>query len=208
MPNTCLISMNPAPPHRLAALLRRQAGVVSRAQALAAGYAPHEVDRWVARRRVSPLHPRVYLAAGHTLTDEARVRAALLWAGDGAVVGGLAAAWWHGLLPRAPATVGVTMPRRCPAPRQGVRTRRLLRAPTEVVTLCGVAVPVRPLAVLEAAVEAGSSGAALLAHLSRDDRAHLDATPRSGTAALLLTGVTSTPRADLREWSAPRDRYS
>jgi hypothetical protein len=206
MPNTCLAPPIPVP-HRLVAILRRQAGVVSRAQALAAGYAPHEVDRWLVRRRVSPVHPRVYLAAGHRLTDEARVRAAL-WAGNGAVVAGLAAAWWHGLLPRAPAIIGVTVSRRCPAPRPGVRTRRLVRAPAEVVTLRGVAVPVRPLAVLEAAVEAGADGSALLAHLSRDDRAVLDATSRWGTAALLLTGVTSTPRADLREWTAPRNRYS
>jgi hypothetical protein len=207
MPNTCLAPPSSVP-HRLVAILRRQAGVVSRAQALAAGYAPHEVDRWLARRRVSPVHPRVYLAAGYRLTDEARVRAALLWAGNGAVVAGLAAAWWHGLLPRAPATIGVTVSRRCPAPRPGVRTRRLVRAPAEVVTLRGVAVPVRPLAVLEAAVEAGAGGSTLLAHLSLDDRAVLDATPRSGTAALLLTGVTSAPRPHLREWTAPRNRYS
>ena len=211
MPNTCpapISHAGVAPPHRLAALLHRQAGVVSRAQALAAGYAPHEVDRWVARRRVSPVHPRVYLAAGHPLTDEARVRAAVLWAGEDAVVAGLAAAWWHGLLPRAPATVGVTVPRRCPGARSGVRTLRLVRNADDVVTLRGLAVPVRPLAVLEAAVEAGAGGPALLAHLSADDRAALDATPRSGTAALLLAGVTSTPPADLGEWTASRNRYS
>jgi hypothetical protein len=206
MPNTC--AMTPAPPRRLAALLHSQVGVVSRAQALAAGYGPHEVDRWLARRRLIPVQPRVYLAAGHPLTDEARVRAAVLWAGDGAVLAGLAAAWWHGLLPRAPATVGITVPRRCPTPRPGVRTRRLTRSTAEVVILGGVAVPVRPLAVLEAAVDAGPDGAALLAHLSDVDRVALGATPRSGTAALLLAGVTSTPPADLREWAAPRNRYS
>ena len=34
---------------------------------------------------------------------EVRVRAALLWAGEGAVLTGAAAAWWHGLLDRPPA---------------------------------------------------------------------------------------------------------
>jgi hypothetical protein len=198
----------PGPGARLAVTLRRQAGVVSRAQVLAAGFAPHEVDRWLARRRLRPVHPRVYLAAGHSFTDEARIRAALLWAGDGAVLAGLAAAWWHGLLERAPVTVGVTVPRRCPAPRPGVRTRRQVRAPAEVVLLRGLAVPVRPLAVLDAAVEAGAGGVALLARLPGADLAALRRRRPSGTAALLLAGVTSAPLAHLGEWTTSRNRYS
>jgi len=35
------------------------------------------------------LHPAVYLLAGHRLTDEARVRAAWLWAGEEAMVSGI-----------------------------------------------------------------------------------------------------------------------
>ena len=102
-----------------------------------------------------PVHPRVYLAATHRFTDEARVRAAVLWAGDGAVLGGLAAVWWHGLLPVLAATVTITVPRRCPDPRPGVAVRRRVLRAGDVVTLRGVAVPVRPLALLDAAVEAG-----------------------------------------------------
>ena len=110
-------------------VLRRQAGVVSRAQARSAGTTAQQIDRLVARRRWVPVHPRVYLAATHGFTAEARVRAAVLWAGDGAVLGGLAAVWWHGLLPVLTATVTVTVPRRCPDPRPGVAVRRrVLRA--------------------------------------------------------------------------------
>ena len=56
--------------------------------------------------------PRVYLVGGHRLTDEARVRAAWLWAGgEPAAITGPAAAFWHGMLERAPAIVEVTVPR-------------------------------------------------------------------------------------------------
>jgi len=135
---------------------------VSRAQALAAGLTPREIDRRLARRRWLPLHPRVYLVAGHPLTDEVRIRAAALWSGDGAVVVGAAAVWWHGLAERAPATVAIAVPRRCPAPRPGVAARRRVLPPRDVVTLRGLAVPVRPLALLDAAVDAGACGRALL----------------------------------------------
>ena len=141
---------------------------MSRAQALRAGTTAQEIDRLVARRRWVPVHPRVYLAARNRFTDEARVRAAMLWAGDGAVLGGLAAVWWHGLLPAPAATVTVTVPRRCPDPRPRVVVRRRVLRAGEVVALRGVAVPVRPLALLDAAVEAGAGGAALLRALRGD----------------------------------------
>jgi hypothetical protein len=193
-------SLSPAPPHsdprRLAALLERQAGVVSRAQALAAGLSAREVDRYVTRRRWWPLHPRVYLAADHPLTDEARVRAAALWAGDGAVVVGAAAAWWHGLLPHAPRIVAVAAPRRCPAARPGVTARRRVVRAEEVVTVRGLRVPVRPLALLDAAVEAGAGGPALLHRALPDDvvlRQLWEVAPSAAgtaTARRLLTDLT------------------
>ena len=193
---------DPTPHGRLAAVLDRQAGVVGRAQALAAGFGPREVDRLLARRLWRPVHPRVYLAAGRPLTDEARVRAAALWAGDGAVVVGAAALWWHGLTARAPDTVGVAVPRRCPAARPGVLARRHLLAAGDVVTLRGLAVPVRPLALLDAAVEAGAGGAALLRRVMGGDagltehelRAVAARTAGTATAARLIAAVASTGR--------------
>jgi hypothetical protein len=195
------------PHRRLAALLDRQAGVVSRAQALAVGLAPREVDRHLARRLWRPLHPRVYLAAGHPHTDEARVRAAALWAGDGAVVVGLAAAWWHGLAPRAPAVVALAVPRRRAA-RPGVSARRRRLPPGDVVTLRGLAVAVPALALLDAAVEAGAGGPALLRRAVctgvglADLRAVADRAAGTATAERLIAGVTSAPATP---WGNGRD---
>jgi hypothetical protein len=184
-----------APSSRLAGVVDRQAGVVSRAQALAAGLTPREVDRQLARRRWHPVHPRVYRVDGHPLTDEARVRSAALWAGAGAVVVGPAAAWWHGLGARAPAVVEVAVPRRCSATRPGVRVRRRHLPAGDVVTVRGLAVPVPPLALLDAAVEAGAGGPALLHRALRHDvglgELHAVARRSAGTAtaARLLAGL-------------------
>jgi hypothetical protein len=235
------------PHHRLAALLDRQAGVVGRAQALAAGLAPREVDRLLARRLWHPVHPRVYRTADRPLTDEARVRAAALWGGDGAVVVGAAAVWWHGFQPdgsasdgsalygsgaRAPRTVAIAVPRRCPAPRPGVAARRRRLPPADVVTVRGLAVPVRPLALLDAAVEAGPAGAPLLRRALHADagltehelRAVAASSAGAASAARLIVsvtstgtpsgrpngtpGVTSAPSPPCGEWPRSRNRYS
>jgi very-short-patch-repair endonuclease len=144
-------------------ILARQAGVISRAQAVRAGLSPDAVDRLLARRRWRPLHPRVYLAPGHHRGTEARVRAAVLWAGEGAVLSGLAASWWHGMVQDAPVAVGVTVARRRrPATRPGVTVRCRSLAAEDVTMWRGVAVTGRPLSVLEAAVESGSGGGVLL----------------------------------------------
>lgn len=205
------------PDRRLGTLLDRQAGVVSRDQALAAGFDPREIDRRVARRRWRPVHPRVYLVGDRPLTDEARVRAAALWTGDGAVVVGAAALWWHGLAERAPATVAVAVSRRGPAPRPGVRVHRRSLAPGDVVILRGLAVPVGPLAVLDAAVDAGGRGPALLRRALAGDvglaqlRAVAGRCGGAASAALLLgdlIDVIPAPAPHLGEWSALRNRYS
>jgi len=144
-------------------LLATQAGVISREQALAAGLSADAVDHRLRTRRWRPLHPRVYLAATYPLGDEARVRAALCWAGADAVLSGAAAAWWHGLLDQAPATVGVTVARRrCPRARPGVLVRRRDLPVADQCEHRTVAVTGPALSALEAAVELGFGGAALL----------------------------------------------
>ena len=75
--------------------------MISRAQALAGGLSRQQVDRLVTARRWLPIYPGVYLAADRGLTEEGRVWAAALWAGDEATVSGLAAAWWHCLFDAA-----------------------------------------------------------------------------------------------------------
>ena len=91
-------------------VLERQAGVVTLAQAVAAGLSADTVRRRVRDGRWCLLHPTVYLVGGHRLTGEARIWAAWLWAGERSTVSGPAAAFGHGMLREAPAVVDVTVP--------------------------------------------------------------------------------------------------
>jgi hypothetical protein len=142
-------------------LLARQAGVISREQALRAGVGAPTVDRLVRTRRWRPLHPRVYLVPGYGSGDEVRAWAAVLWAGEGAVLSGAAAAWWHGLLVDAPRTLGVTAPARRPArPGVVVRCRRL--DAVDRAEHRGLPVTAIGLTVLEAAAELGAAAGHLL----------------------------------------------
>ncbi|MFP5068517.1 hypothetical protein ACLFMI_02455 [Pseudonocardia nantongensis] len=144
-------------------LLGAQAGVLSRAQARAAGLSVDAVDRILAARRWLPVQPRVYRDAAHPDTVEAGVRAAVLWAGADAVLSGAAAAWWWGLPIGPPGTVTVTVPRRrAPRPRDGIVVRRRALDPADVTAHRGVPVTGRALAALEAAVELGGAGGAAL----------------------------------------------
>ena len=99
------------------------------------------------------LYPGVYLVGGHRLTDEVRVRAAWLWAGDDTAVSGPAAAYWHGLLGQAPATVELTVPhRRKPRAQSGVVTRRRDLNNVDLVGRRDIWLTALPLTVLETAV--------------------------------------------------------
>jgi hypothetical protein len=99
-------------------LLQRQAGVIHLRQATDHGLSPQTVHRRARDGTWQRLHPAVYLVGGHRLTDEARVRAAWLWAGEGSVVSGPAAAYWHAMLARARAVIELTTPRRCKPARR------------------------------------------------------------------------------------------
>src|SRR4029079_11984612 len=126
------------------------------------------------------LHPGVFLVGGHRLTDEARVRAAWLWAaeldtaaddppvaasraaGREVAITGPAAAQWHGMLARGPTVVDVTVPRRTkPRARPGLAVHRRDLTPADVVTLRGLGVAGKGLATLETAI-ALPDGAAFL----------------------------------------------
>ncbi|GAA2873600.1 type IV toxin-antitoxin system AbiEi family antitoxin domain-containing protein [Pseudonocardia halophobica] len=137
---------------QLRRVLERQAGVVSLTQAVACGLSPDVPQRRAVAGEWTRVHPAVYLVGGHRLTDAARVWAAQLWAGERAVVSGEAAAWCHGMLPRAPAIVGVTVPRtlhpRAPA---GIRVRRRDLDPADVTLVAGLPVTSTALTTLETA---------------------------------------------------------
>ncbi|MFR9801740.1 hypothetical protein ACL02T_05460 [Pseudonocardia sp. RS010] len=187
----------------VAALLRRQAGVISRAQARAAGLSADAIDRKLAGRHWVPLHPRVYLDRSHRPTDEARVRAAVLWAGDGAVLSGLAAAWWHGVAPALAGEIAVTVPRRrSPRNRPGVTVRRRDLTDDDRASRHGVPVTAPPLAVLEAVVELGGAGGpfldrALQSHVAFAEvaRAHARNPGAAGATAARAALTASAERA-------------
>ncbi len=179
----------------LHATLLRQAGVITRAQALAAGLSADAVDRRLASRRWHPVHPRVYRDGAFPPTAGAAARAAVLWAGPGAVLSGAAAAWWHGLLPEPPVVIGVTVPRRrYPRPRAGVTVRRRELAMPDVRTVDGVPVVAAPLAALEAAAELGARGPVFLEELLAAGTVGPDAVRRAHTRNLGAHGSASVGR--------------
>ncbi len=109
------------PDPAIPSLLARQDGLITLAQATSHGMSARTVQRRVGTGEWERLCPRVYLVAGHPLTDAARVRAVGLWAGDRAAVSGPAAAWWHGMLRPLPARGGGD---RAPAARAPATTGR------------------------------------------------------------------------------------
>jgi very-short-patch-repair endonuclease len=134
------------------AILCRQDGLICDAQAMAHGVSARTLRRWVQDGGWRRVAPGVLLAGGHLPTDRARVRAAGLWAGDRGVLSGPAAAWWHGMLPAAPARVELTVARSCGLrSRQGTVVRRRDLDPLDIVRAGGVSLTARPLTTLETA---------------------------------------------------------
>ncbi|MCO1657574.1 hypothetical protein [Pseudonocardia humida] len=183
-------------PDALRALLDRQAGVLTREQAVGVGFAPAAIDDRLRLRRWLPLHPRVYLVRG-SLDPAAAGWAALLWAGPAAVLSGPSAAWWHGLLDEPPDVVTVTVPAvgRRGRPRVGVAVRVRELGRVDVALVRGAPVTALPLTVLDAAVALGARGPALLDGALRGRvrfpavrAAHrrMRGTPGAARAALLL----------------------
>jgi hypothetical protein len=185
-------------------LIACQGGVISRDQAVGAGLTREEIDRRLRLRLWQPVHPGVYLAGGRALDEEARVRSALLWAGAGAVLAGAAAAWWHGMIERAPEEVVLIRPG--PArTRPGVRTRPGRLAAEDLVELRGVRVTARPLTALLAGVELGPAALdrLLCTAVAFPDvhAAHLRnrRLPGAATAGLLLRGAADRSAAAAEE---------
>jgi uncharacterized membrane protein YphA (DoxX/SURF4 family)/very-short-patch-repair endonuclease len=132
------------------------------------------------------------------------VRAAWLWARSaGAVVTGEAAAFWHGMLDRAPASVELTLPRAAHRRgRPGVEMRRRdLQAP-DVIERREIAVADAPLAALETAVALPRGSVFLDRALQRHVRfpavyrCYCRNVGRHGSAAMHRMLVAAADRAD------------
>ena len=107
----------------VAEIAARQWGVVSHEQLVECGINRNGIARWTAARRLHRIHPGVF-AVGHlALGIEARLTAALFYAGPGAALYGVTAGWWLGIVPTTPRllhVVGLKKRRSLP----GVRTHR------------------------------------------------------------------------------------
>lgn len=143
-------------------LLRRQDGVISRAQVLELGFTPGQVRARTSSGRWVTVARGLYAVADRERTDRARLFEAVLSTGPGATAHGVAGAWWHGLVPVLPSRIHVTVPRsRLPGTALATVRRRDL-GHADRVELRGLWVTDVALTVLEAAVALGPDGPAFL----------------------------------------------
>lgn len=112
---------------------------------LALGVPSSLIGEWISRGYLYRRLPGVY-AVGHAAPSiDARLSAALLWAGPGAMLSHTCGAWWYGLVGRQPKLIELSTPRHV-RPRAGIRVhgrsdvvrtwhRRLPVAPVDEVLL-------------------------------------------------------------------------
>jgi very-short-patch-repair endonuclease len=94
-----------------------QEGVVARPQLLSAGVTNAAIDRALRSGRLHRLHHGVYSTqALERITEDALLIAALLAAGDGAVLSHGTAAWRWGIIPAPPNKIELAVPRDRTAP--------------------------------------------------------------------------------------------
>jgi hypothetical protein len=94
------------------AISRQQAGIVTRAQLLAAGVSRSAITRAVRIGKLHHVHRGVYAAvAPELLTEEGQLLAALLAAGDGALLSHGTAAWRWRIVAAPPSLMQLAVPR-------------------------------------------------------------------------------------------------
>jgi very-short-patch-repair endonuclease len=121
---------------RLAAVARRQYGVITRKQLRAVGLGEHGIAERVRTRRLIRLHRGVYALGHDALKPQARWLAAVLACGDGAVLSHASAAAHWKIRQTAAATIDVTVPVRTGrGRRKGIRVHRSGRLRDNEVTI-------------------------------------------------------------------------
>ncbi len=132
-------------------------GVLTLEEAVRGGLSPRQVRYRVRTGEWIKLYPGIYLVGRRDPDQRVSTRAAVAWAGTGAVASGLTAAWWWGLRDWAPGAAEVTVPharsRRFP-PDVSLRRRDL--DSVDLVVLRGLPVTALPLTVLDAAAALGN----------------------------------------------------
>ena len=95
------------------AIAGEQAGIVARAQLVAAGVSANTIDRALRAGRLHLVHRGVYAAvAPELLTEEGHLVAALLATGNGALLSHGTAAWRWRIIPAPPSVITLATPRR------------------------------------------------------------------------------------------------
>jgi very-short-patch-repair endonuclease len=130
----------------IARIAARQHGAISRLQLLGLGLSADAIDRRIQAGRLHPIHRGVYAVGHPNLSREGRYLAAVLFAGEGAVLSHCAAADLWELRASKESDIDVTVP----TDRRGdasVRIRRDTLDPSETMTRNGIRVtkPLRTL---------------------------------------------------------------
>jgi very-short-patch-repair endonuclease len=177
-------------------LAARQHGVVARVQLLAAGVSAHVIDHRLRKGRLRPIHRGVY-GLGRLRGPHAGEMAAVLAAGEGALLSHRSAAALWGQIPPRPADsrLEVSTPGRHSLPRPGLKTYRIASIqPDEATSLHGVpiATPTRTLLDLAAVLSAPDLERALARSLR--PRAHLTGDAGRGLEPALHALIERYPR--------------
>lgn len=150
-----------SPDARCALVAANQHGCITRAQALACGLSPEGLQRRVRSGRWLRRLPRTYVLRGAPATWEQRLRAATLWAGDGAAASGRSAAalWGFPDSVRGPIEISHTGAKQS---RTGIVVRRVRLDAVDLSSIRGIPVttPARTLADLAARVSSDRFDAA------------------------------------------------
>ncbi|WP_279102407.1 type IV toxin-antitoxin system AbiEi family antitoxin domain-containing protein [Gordonia bronchialis] len=135
----------------------RRDGVFTTQEALECGLSTSTIKRRVAAGVWKVVAPRVYLVAGHARSARAQARIAVLSVHRGAVLGGVAAAWWLGLHteePRKHLVFTHTRGRSRRSSATAVPRYRVLKA-EDIVVCDGLRTTGEALTVLDASVDLG-----------------------------------------------------
>ncbi len=133
----------------------RQLGLITRAQALAAGQSAHAIARRLTAGCWEVAMPSVYALAGTPDTWERRALAAQLWAGTRAALSHLTAATLLGLWDRRPSRIDVTTTRRIQASGVTVRRSALMASDVQRLGPFTVTTALRTLVDLAAVMDEG-----------------------------------------------------
>lgn len=142
--------------------LLRQAGSISRAQALAAGLTDRQVAGLLERQEWLRVHPGVFRLGSSVPLPETGLWAAVLWLGQKVLLADETAVWWWGVLPEPPPRWSFIGSTRCRSTPQ-VRVTRAFVDPRDRWRHRTLPVLSRPWAVLRAAagLEARRAGSGI-----------------------------------------------